>query len=658
MKDNENFKMKQGEFIVEYDHNGYLHNLRNKDDSYEMNWVQGTVLWGTVKVPDTIAIERNHWFGENGNLIEEYILSNNSDFPIYLKEGDVGVYTTFNDDYEETDECMKRRCHTHIWCGLDASYVMALRMGGEGRNLGLRMLEGGLKSYSIERDEKKISNDRGDFILHPSLHYMAPGESYTLRWELFWFDDKDEFYHKLIESGNFPVVRSKQFTYCIGEKAELEIIIKDNLYIKDIKICCNDSVIPVVLENNGPYTLVKGSFLINKMQEYKIDIEYGNKRTKACIWGCEELENLIKKRCMFIAENQQETADELDGAFLIYDKEEQNRYYSHLDDHNAGRERLVMGVLIALYLQDHENDSLHNSLEKHTSFIYRELFDENTGDVCNDIHHNLDWDRLYNYPWMAVYFMEVYKYKKDKKYILDAYKCMKEYYKKGGDVFYAIGIPAIELIHCLEQEGLKTEEILLREMFLRHADKIASVGLHYPESEVNYEQSIVSPAVSILLQAYQLTGNKKYFIESTKHIKVLELFNGRQPDYHLHENAIRHWDGYWFGKRRNYGDTFPHYWSVLTGVEYARMAEVIEKTLDLEHNKTHKNDKYRSMAAASLRGCLNLFDEGGMASCAMVYPAFVNGKQTHYYDPWANDQDWALYYAWKFKKYLGDYKGV
>lgn len=33
-------------------------------------------------------------------------------------------------------------------------------------------------------------------------------------------------------------------------------------------------------------------------------------------------------------------------------------------------------------------------------------------------------------------------------------------------------------------------------------------------------------------------------------IKVLELFNGMQPDYHLYEAAIRHWDGYWFGKKR------------------------------------------------------------------------------------------------------------
>ena len=57
---------------------------------------------------------------------------------------------------------------------------------------------------------------------------------------------------------------------------------------------------------------------------------------------------------------------------------------------------------------------------------------------------------------------------------------------------------------------------------------------------------------------------------------------------------------------------------------------------------------YEHKAKASLRGCLNLFFIDGMASCAMVYPDTVNGKKAHYYDPWANDQDWALYYAVKW----------
>ena len=87
----------------------------------------------------------------------------------------------------------------------------------------------------------------------------------------------------------------------------------------------------------------------------------------------------------------------------------------------------------------------------------------------------------------------------------------------------------------------------------------------YPASKVNYEQSIVAPAADILLSVYALTKEERYLTAAERQIQILELFNGMQPDYHLYEVAIRHWDGYWFGKRRYLGDTFPHYWSALTG---------------------------------------------------------------------------------------------
>ena len=46
-----------------------------------------------------------------------------------------------------------------------------------------------------------------------------------------------------------------------------------------------------------------------------------------------------------------------------------------------------------------------------------------------------------------------------------------------------------------------------------------------------------------------LTGDRKHLDEGARKVKILELFNGMQPDYHLDKVAIRHWDGCWFGKR-------------------------------------------------------------------------------------------------------------
>ena len=35
----------------------------------------------------------------------------------------------------------------------------------------------------------------------------------------------------------------------------------------------------------------------------------------------------------------------------------------------------------------------------------------------------------------------------------------------------------------------------------------------------------------------------------------MDAKNGNQPDHKRHEIPIRHWDGYWFGRNRMFGDT-------------------------------------------------------------------------------------------------------
>ena len=65
--------------------------------------------------------------------------------------------------------------------------------------------------------------------------------------------------------------------------------------------------------------------------------------------------------------------------------------------------------------------------------------------------------------------------------------------------------------------------------------------------------------------AYELSGDKKFLEMGEKILAVLELFSGFQPDFHMYEVGIRHWDGYWFGGNRIFGDTYPHYWSSITG---------------------------------------------------------------------------------------------
>lgn len=631
-------------FVIEENQEGYMTSLSHNEDKDQMNWIEGKRLWGEVVCPAAIHVEIKREFTKDGNLRESFQFTNNTSFPVFFEKTDLGIYTTFNDNYQEASECLEKRCHTHIFCGEEASYVMALRMSGRGPHLGMKFLKGSVLSYSVERNLEQRSNDRGDFILHPHIAKLEPEAGIEIQRELFWFETKEEFYEELLRTQGFPVVFPDQCTYFKGESMRFKIAIRDTGKKEAVRLQYNGMNIPYGAEVKDGIRWISAYLLADREGEYRIDIQAEGKKTFLCLYCCAVLDKIAERRCRFLALKQQmhDVSSHLDGAYLIYDREEDSIYYSHQDDHNGGRERLAMGSSMAFWQRLHPDGELKKSLEKYERYVYRELYDREKGTVYNDICHNLEWNRLYNYPWMAQFQLELYKLKGEGEYLMDAYKVMEQYYMQGGISFYGIGIPVTELYKELEGAGMGSEAGRILSFAERHADNVLQNGVHYPESEVAYEQSIVAPAVSILLQGYEITRNTAYLDEAKRQLKVLSLFNGRQPDYHLFENAIRHWDGFWFGKYRRYGDTFPHYWSVLTGVEYIRY-EILTG-----------DSRYRKRAAASIRGCLNLFFPDGFASSAMVFPEKINGEAGHYYDPWANDQDWALYYALKYRSFLED----
>jgi hypothetical protein len=208
-------------------------------------------------------------------------------------------------------------------------------------------------------------------------------------------------------------------------------------------------------------------------------------------------------------------------------------------------------------------------------------------------------------------------------------------YAKGMEKFYCIGMPIREGLDALKKAGLDKENEEVLGYFRRHAERMLANGLDYPKSEVNYEQSIVAPAAQILLDFYMVSQDPRYLEAARRQLKVTEAFGGRQPDHRLHDIAIRHWDDFWFGKMRLYGDTFPHYWSTITGVVFAEYAEATGEAA------------YARRADGILKGNFSLFTPEGSGSCAHVYADTVirqNGDTLagRANDPLANDQDWAL----------------
>jgi len=196
--------------------------------------------------------------------------------------------------------------------------------------------------------------------------------------------------------------------------------------------------------------------------------------------------------------------------------------------------------------------------------------------------------------------------------------------------FYAIGIPMVDTVDTFKAAGREREAALLTADFLRHGDRVVQAGLKLPPHEVNYEQTIVGPAVLIALECYLLTREARYLDGARQLLPALDAFNGRQPDHHLYDIAIRHWDGFWFGGRRTWGDTFPHYWSAASGWAFYRYWQATG------------DETYRRRGREILLNNLSAFRADGSACCVYIYPDAVNGNPGRFWDPLANDQDWAM----------------
>lgn len=612
-------------------------NVTFSNDKYGMNWFRPDYEY--AKVSCTEGLECKAETKKGGDVYRtKFVFTNCSDKPVFTDTDSIGIRFPLEDRYDGSDVCITSRCHGHIFCGKNVSYVMALRMGGEAPHLGMALTKGSLESYSVERDPEKSSNDRGCFILHPSPMELCPGESAVLEWVIFPHQGKEDFVKKLAVYSDYIEVKADRYVVFLGEKNR--IWIRPHFPAKTVWVD-GKRLDP---DETGAYVL---EYTTKECGEQVFCVKAGERQTRCRVLVQEPLEKLAARRGRFIVEKQQYEgkADSLRGAYLAYDNEEKHPVYRREYDYNGGRERVGMGLFLLRLLQgacrEEEKKRLEESLERYTAYLKREIVHVDTGEVCNDFGMDNRYLRLYNFTWYATFFTERYQLYARKEDLETACRILEDFYSRGGAGFYPIELPVLSLNRALKKAGMEEERRRMYACFTAHGDRLLEIGLHYPSHEVNYEQSIVAPAANILLQTALLTGEEKYLEGGRRQLAVLEQFNGIQPDYHLYETAVRHWDGYWFGKRRLYGDTFPHYWSALTGNVY------------LLYAKASGDLAYLKKARDSLRGVLPLFFGDGTASCAYVFPHRVNGVRAAYYDPYANDQDWGLYFAIRFEQELG-----
>ena len=595
------------------------------EDPKQMNWLREDFPYAEVKCPPEFSAEVEN--EKDGDVLTTRVkVSYNGAHPYFTNAGSIAISFPLQDRYTDSVTCRDYRCHAHIFCGEHTSYIMALRMGGAAPHLGMVLTKGSLSAYSVERDLKLQSNDRGCFWLHPSTQEFAPGDTMMLEWKVFPHQGREDFREKLKAFSQVILVDAEQYVIYPGETSKVTI---EPAFAAE-KVTVNG--VSLEKTENSVYEYL---FESEKTGEYLLSICADEVITTCRLLVQERPEVLAVKRCEFIIDHQQYRGSikELKGAYLSYDNEEKILVCTPENDFNAGRERTGMGILIARALQQNllkDREKAEQSLRGYHAFYLRELVDAATGLVCNCSGKDNSYFRLYNYPWAATFFTECWKLWGKKEDLETAVHIVEKFYEQDGFRFYPIEMPVVMLCRELEKAGEQENLKTVKDLFHRHADQLIEIGTAYPGSEVNYEQSIVQPAAEVILQVYEVTGEEKYLRGAEQQIAVLELFDGQQPDYHLHETAVRHWDGYWFGKRRVFGDTFPHYWSAENGRTFKRYARLTG------------NKEYDIRGEHSLRGVLSMFFEDGTATCAYLYPYSVNGQKTDFADPYANDQDWGL----------------
>ncbi len=569
-------------------------------------------------------------FDAHGRMAGFHTFTNLTDADLPIR--DIGIYLPFNDNYSDADTCLTRRCNAHLWCGGATAYACCLRMGGAAPHLGMVLTNGSVVDYSLQgRDDSYMySQNRGDMILHPADFTLAPGACHLLRWVLFWHEGWDDFFRQAHECPDFVRMDAKQYVLFPGETLE---VTADGQHVAELLV---DDV-PVSATRIG--SALTASIPVHEPGELIVKARGPKRETfLRALVTLDPLE-LIRRRVRFIVEKQQvrDANDPRDGACLVYDRENGGLWRGDWPwDHNEARERMGMGVLLAQYLRRETDPVIDEAVRRYHRFARTKLQADQYR-VYSSYHRNEDPSRLrmYNFPLLAHFHLEMFRYTRDRQYLDDFLGTMRAYYALDGHRFYAINVPVYEGYREVAQSGTPEEAASLLADFRRHAARIMENGVHYPIHEVNYEQSIVAPAATLLLEMYLVTGEAQYLDAVAPHMTCLEAFNGKQPDYHLHEVAIRHWDGYWFGKYRVWGDTFPHYWSTLTGITFHR------------YGQATGDECYTARAETILRNNLCLFDDTGWGSCAYLYPKTIEGRPGGYYDPNANDQDWALvHYLW------------
>lgn len=644
---------------------GYTSGLIGPDG---YNWVLPKSNWGHVegfdappalkRIPGGVRIVYTHAelpleavvckTTADGDYRECYSIVNRAGVAHFMREGDFGIHLPNNSAMRPGENYMDDCANAHPWCAGNIAWLQFSRFNGKTPWLSVYMTRGNMLSYDISRDVSRAARGidyRGAVVMNPQPAPIAPGEALITEFVMRLETLAPERAHAL-HPGHIAL-DAMPYTSLSREPIELSARYTGDILSAEVSL--NGAQVAFSATEAG----LRWSFQPSEYGEYTFYVTINGRSTWIRVNSLPALSELTQTRARFIADKQQyHCADSpLDGAYLIYDKSSDSQYYSaRFADHNAGRERICMGLVVALALQKRLDPLLEVSLKKHIEFVERELFDAETGEVYNQIGRDNAHLRIYNSVWYACFYMELYKLYGGKRELACAAKIMRWYYANAGAAQNSQCIPMLEMVRALEKEDLLSEAAELKELFVAHADAGIRRKICDSSVEGTFAAESGQAMICYFAQAYLLTSDTKYLNAIESYRSTAESFFAFQPDVHMHGQGARHWDGYWFGAYMQYGDLYPHQWNALAGEMYYYLSLI------------EPNPEYTAHYTDIYLNNLCVYEPDGFAASSYLYPRKITlysadrapdaclplgSAYGQRYDLWANEQDWALYYAAK-----------
>lgn len=553
---------------------------------------------------------------------ERYRFENVSD--AVLSIGSIGIQTPFADLYEDAESAIDQRVHAHVFTGGDWAWVLAQPMSGVGRSLGLIVRSGALWGYSIEsRNQSTSSHVRGHLVMQVTDHarnadafggqapvVLRPGEVYELGWEVSFFDDTEQF----LASTHAPA-ELEHVAGVVGEPLRIRTD-REITAPPEVSVARVDGGVQLSSTQTGTYSIGVGDAA-------RVEIGFHL-----------PLEQTVRARADYILDHQRSTAaaGTLSAAFLPIDTRHRLPQTANgWADWSDGSERIAMAMLLQMGTARGWLDERAEDAATAWAAFAREHLIESDGTPRRGSAVQTR-PRLYDSVWLAAFFCRRYAATSDMADLDTAALVLERAFELGADRFLAIGLSeaCVDVSDALAEAGHPQRAAAIRARVIDSARHFLSVGHRIPPHEVAYEQSIVAPLVNLLIDAHRLTDDPVFLDGIRTRLPWLLAFGGPQPHVRLRGVAIRHWDGYWFGLRRQWGDVFPHYWSALTASALYRLPAELRSPLTDD------------LADTILRANMSNYFADGSATCAFVFPTAVDGEAAHAADPLANDQDWHL----------------